>query len=65
MATVTIMIPPNGGSPIVSVQGHAGPGCKALTAKLEAKLGCVVSDVETPEMYEIPLTAQERERVTE
>lgn len=65
MATIVIMIPPNGGNPIITVEGHAGPGCKALTANLERRLGGVVSDVDKPEMYEIPLTVQERVRQTE
>lgn len=60
MATIIVHIPPDGKSPVIKVEGHAGPGCHAMTANLERRLGAVANDVETDEMHEAPLGVRER-----
>ncbi len=42
----------------VAVNGHAGPGCRDLTAKFEAALGETVADHKTPEYAQQPRTGQ-------
>lgn len=42
------------GKTTISVRGHKGSGCKALTRELEKALGKVQSDSATNEMYERP-----------
>ena len=48
--TILIDIDPAGGVKI-TVQGHAGPGCHALTRDLEQRLGTTVQDERTREYY--------------
>lgn len=47
--TVTIDL---GGATEIAVKGHAGPGCKNLTAAIEKALGKVTSDRRTPEYHQ-------------
>lgn len=54
---ITVDIAPDG-EITVSVAGHAGPGCRDLTAQFEAALGETVSDRKTPEYAQQPRTGQ-------
>lgn len=51
MAEILITVTPDGTTQI-TVVGHAGPGCLALTSSLEAALGEVESQEYTSEYYE-------------
>ena len=52
MSRPTIVIDINpAGEVKITVQGHAGPGCHALTRDLEQKLGTTVHDERTREYY--------------
>lgn len=53
MAKIIVTISPKGEVEI-KVEGHAGPGCKALTAELEKKLGRTVADTKTPDYMRSP-----------
>lgn len=48
-----------GGATEIKVVGHAGPGCKSLTANIEKALGKVTSDVKTPEYNQVAKQAQQ------
>ncbi|MGH7342652.1 MAG: DUF2997 domain-containing protein [Candidatus Rokuibacteriota bacterium] len=48
--TILIDIDP-AGEVKITVQGHAGPGCHALTGDLEQQLGTTVQDERTREYY--------------
>ena len=48
--TILIDIDP-AGEVKITVQGHAGPGCHALTRDLEQRLGTTVQDERTREYY--------------
>lgn len=50
---VTVTIAPDG-STTVAVSGVSGPGCKALTASVESKLGTVTGTAATPEATQQP-----------
>lgn len=51
MAEITITIGPDGTTE-VAVQGVAGPGCRDLTARIEAALGVAGERRLTTEYYE-------------
>ena len=51
MDKVIITIAPDG-TPTINVNGVKGKACKDVTKTVERALGSVVSDKETPEMYE-------------
>lgn len=60
MDKVTITIAPDG-TPKIEVNGVKGKACKDITKTVERALGSVVSDKETPEMYEKELKAHVRQ----
>ena len=61
--TITVSRDPSKGTKI-AVEGHAGPGCKALTDAVEKALGQVTQTHITGEFNQAPQVA-ERQRQTE
>lgn len=59
---IIMKIPADGGSPVISVKGVKGTGCKDLTKSLEKALGETISDTPTREMREEPETNEHRNR---
>lgn len=55
---VIVKIPKGGGGVTIEVDGVKGEQCSLITKDLERRLGQVVSDTPTEEMYERPVDAQ-------
>lgn len=51
--TMTFSRDPKKGTTI-AVEGHPGPGCQKLTEEIERRLGQIVSDTPTEELYQQP-----------
>ena len=49
-----IIIIADGGETVVKAEGHAGPGCKELTRKIENALGETTGDRLTDEYHDLP-----------
>ena len=50
------------GATKIEVKGHAGPGCKELTAQIEKALGEVSEDVKTNEYHQRAAQTQKASR---
>jgi len=60
--TITVPRDPSKGTKI-TVEGHAGPGCKTLTAAIEASLGSTTQTHTTDEFNQAPPVAEQQRQL--